>query len=710
MFSKRKNSKAEQFSQSLIDGLEACVVICESKTGGVLMMNSALKSELGIISLENQPCEDLMSDFFPDICDYSPRYLPENTQLPFKKDIIDKNGRYFSLSVNTIGWHDNIKAFSMLLQNVDEERKLSRKLYDLAYKDQLTGIPNRAKLKEDFEAITPDVKENRINGIIAIFDLDNFKAINDTYGHNTGDVMLRRIAEHFELNPAFKGHLYRLGGDEFVLFFWNSANRFPDEGALYSHYENLLSAAFVTYTMPNIETSCTLSMGVAFFPKHGKNYSELLRKSDIALYISKDSGRNCLTLFEDKYDTAKKFRDIYINMQPILSADGGTFAYEMIDKGSSDVNDEDSTLLADFDRTMDVLSLGDISGNAKFFIHFSKQLLNKSVYSNLPKSKFVVQINADSAIDDKHRLLECAQLCAAGYTIALCNVTQQSLKPDILKYATYIKLSLNSFEGASLQRLIRNNKKFFIASEINSNEDYNKAKNYGFSLFQGFYFSQPVLTQKTKDIDPLKANYYRLLKLTSTDDYVNFKEISDVISSDVALSYKLLKLLNSAAVGLRNRISSISTAVAYLGEESLKKWIAMLALRGLADDKPLELVRISLIRAQFGELLSPHFSPPKNHRHVFLTGMFSLLHIALEKTKEELFDEIPVADDIRLSIVSDSGPYSDLVDFYANYEYSNWDEVSRFAAENNLTDTLINESYIQAVRWFSMLTEDNKIN
>jgi len=222
-------------------------------------------------------------------------------------------------------------------------------------------------------------------------------------------------------------------------------------------------------------------------------------------------------------------------------------------------------------------------------------------------------------------------------------------------------------------------------------------------MFQGFYFNQPVEGRKTKEISPLKINYFRLLKLSSTDDYMDFKEISDIIASDVALSYKLLRILNSAAVGLRN-VSSISSAVAYMGEETLKKWIGVLALRGIAEDKPLELVRMSLIRARFGELLSPGFHIKRNAQQVFMVGMLSLLHIAMEMSKEELLEDIPVSDDIRESLLSRFGIYSDLLRFYENYEYANWEAVSQFVEENRLDSSVVNDSYIAAVKWYNDLT------
>jgi EAL and modified HD-GYP domain-containing signal transduction protein len=243
----------------------------------------------------------------------------------------------------------------------------------------------------------------------------------------------------------------------------------------------------------------------------------------------------------------------------------------------------------------------------------------------------------------------------------------------------------------------------FIASGIDTGKDFSEAKNAGFNLFQGFFFNKPAVVKNTKDMEPLRFNYLRLLKASSTDDYMDFREISSIISSDVALTYKLLRILNSAAVGLRN-VSNMAMAVAYMGEESLKQWIGVLALRGITEDKPLELVRMSLIRARFGELLAPHFRVQRDPEQVFMVGMLSLLHIALEMTKQQMLDEMPVTDEIRNSLLTKAGAHSDILRFFENFEYANWEDVSQFAVESQLDSQFINDSYIAAIKWTNELT------
>ena len=86
-----------------------------------------------------------------------------------------------------------------------------------------------------------------------------------------------------------------------------------------------------------------------------------------------------------------------------------------------------------------------------------------------------------------------------------------------------------------------------------------------------------------------------------------------------------------------------------------------------------------------------------------MVGMLSLLHIALEMPKEQLLEDIPVSDDIRNSLLTSTGVYSDMLRFYENYEYAAWDAVSQYIAEHKLSSTTVNDAYISAVKWYNDL-------
>jgi len=696
----------------ILDPHDMEVIVVRGKNCEVIYTNARAEERLIDEDGTVFTCKAVFSKHFPGLCENCPYGGKTDVADGIPFEIQDRDGRHFVVRRSTINWADGKPATIFMMRDITPEKEANERLYTLAYVDQLTGVPNRQKLKEDFVTLEDQIGSGKISGIVALFDLDHFKTVNDTYGHNTGDVVLRRLTEHLQENPDFRNTLYRLGGDEFIIFMNNPAGRFSTLPELQQHYTNVLSAALRSYTLPNIDVKCTLSIGIACFPYHGATLSDLLRKADIALYQAKEAGRNQIFLFEDHYDKAQKFKDMYINIQPVLLSAGKTFGYELIDRGQGDDDDEGTITLSEFNRTLDALGLGDLENNLHYFITYSKQLLSPAVLRNLPKEKFIVQMNLPpkaTKADIQKDLKIYNELRSNGYKVAVTGLDSGDPVAELLVIADYVKFVSSDTNLVRQKVLIAKNQRIrFIATGVDSMEDYQAARDAGFHMFQGYYFNTntPVVGRRTKEVSPLKVNYFRLMQLSSTEDYMDFKEISTVIASDVALSYKLLRILNSAAVGLRN-VSSISAAVAYMGEESLKKWIAVLALRGIAEDKPLELVRMSLIRARFGELLAPCFRIKRNPQQVFMVGMLSLLHIAMDMSREELLEDIPVTEEIRSSLLTRTGVYSDLLRFYENYEYANWDAVSGFVEENQLDSTMVSDTYIASVKWYNDLTANS---
>ncbi|MCL2051509.1 MAG: diguanylate cyclase [Lachnospiraceae bacterium] len=710
----KKNNKMSDFNKllgTILDPQDLEVFVTRGKNCEILFANQKAR-----FRLESEPQADpdakikegcrAFTKNLPDLCLNCP-YGGRKVEIDYKPfDTKDAEGRTYNVKCHAVNWSDGKPAAVFFLRDITNEIKARKRLYSLAYIDQLTKVPNRQRLKEDFQALEDKILAGQAIGVVAIFDMDNFKNVNDRYGHNTGDLMLRRLAEHIQDDKEFEGHLYRLGGDEFVLLFAEQAGKFESEDMMKKHFQELLKKALRAYTLPNIAVSCTLSIGAAMFPRHGNDMSDILRKADIALYQAKAGGRNQVSFFEDQYEVAQKFKDLFINIQPLLLGTGKTFGYELIDRGNTGEVDEQSVSLNGFNRTVDALGLKDIENDQYYFISYSAQLLNPAIAKILPKEKFIIQVTPSPEMN-QNDIKICMELRKRGYKLLISGLKNTEVTPDLLKIADYFKFCPADTDYAAQKRLILSNARVrFIAVSVNSLNDFKRAKENGFKLYQGYYFNEPIETTKTKEIAPIKVNYIQLLRLSSTDGPMDFQEISDIISHDVALTYKLLKILNSAAVGLRN-VSSIAMAVAYMGEENLKKWISVLALRGIAEDQPMEIFRMSLIRARFGELLAPHFRIKYDSKKIFMVGMLSLLHIALEMSKEQLIQEMPVAEDIQESLLTKSGVYAGLLRFYENYEYANWDEVSEFTDENRLDSQLVNDTYIEAVKWYNDLIKND---
>jgi EAL and modified HD-GYP domain-containing signal transduction protein len=352
------------------------------------------------------------------------------------------------------------------------------------------------------------------------------------------------------------------------------------------------------------------------------------------------------------------------------------------------------------------MKFDDIYNNQRYFVNYAANMV-AAAEQNLLKNKFVIQVE-NTSNNSEEDLQNYQKLKELGFAIAINCHDISALSIKLIEVADYIKIVPYKNTIESIKKLhVLNKDATLIAAHINDEQQLTFAKKAGCILYQGHYFKEASkMTEKIKSVEPIRSNYYKLLKLTCTDQHVDFQEISNIISSDPALSYRLLKMINSVEFRTKNQISSITMALSFVGEQRLKKWIALMSLRGITPDKPLELIRISLIRARFGELLAPHFNEDYNSDHVFMVGMLSLLHVALNKTQEELFEEISVVEDIRESLLSKTGKYSDMLTFFKNYEQCDWEEIAKFAKKNELSNHLVNESYIAATKWCNELMDE----
>ncbi|MDG0814658.1 GGDEF domain-containing protein [Cohnella rhizosphaerae] len=159
----------------------------------------------------------------------------------------------------------------------------------MAYHDALTGVGNRLYFQETLSSLL----QNGTEGALLLLDLDRFKAVNDRHGHQAGDKLLREIASKLRECTSGSGMLFRLGGDEFAVVL-------PDVGGTWEAAEtaeNLLAALTGHRGAISPDSPVTVSIGIAHWPAHGSDTTALLHAADIAMYKSKDQGRNRYSVY-----------------------------------------------------------------------------------------------------------------------------------------------------------------------------------------------------------------------------------------------------------------------------------------------------------------------------------------------------------------------------------------------------------------------------
>lgn len=177
--------------------------------------------------------------------------------------------------------------------NVTRRIEAQGRLRHMAEHDMLTGLANRYAFQNRIESDVSDSDDDDNVALLAI-DLDNFKAINDTYGHQAGDALLGKVAKRIRQTVRGRDWAARLGGDEFVVVTHDVAN--PMDACLMA--ARLITALSRPYQIGGLELHCTASVGVACAPIHARNARTLMKCADLALYEAKGDGRSCYRLFE----------------------------------------------------------------------------------------------------------------------------------------------------------------------------------------------------------------------------------------------------------------------------------------------------------------------------------------------------------------------------------------------------------------------------
>ena len=310
----QRQESADSRYKAIIDQANDGVVIVDAQTQAVLYTNPAFLERLGYTGAETQALT--LRDIFAD-GDAMPesvltRLRGANSQMALNMQHRCKNGYLIDIEVRCNALDvDGRDVLAYVTHDVSLRRKAEQQLIEnqhrldrMAHHDQLTGLPNRHYLAAFLpNAIAEAQAAASMLGVVFL-DLDRFKHINDTRGHETGDKLLQEVANRLRAVVRDSDVVIRMGGDEFVVVFRNGK----------SYDEVTLGAGRIIETLnqPIIidqhPLQTTGSVGVSVFPRDGSNMVELLKHSDTAMYQAKDRGRNNVQMFSHAMNRKLKHR------------------------------------------------------------------------------------------------------------------------------------------------------------------------------------------------------------------------------------------------------------------------------------------------------------------------------------------------------------------------------------------------------------------
>ncbi len=275
-----------------------------------------------------------------------------------------------------------------------------------------------------------------------------------------------------------------------------------------------------------------------------------------------------------------------------------------------------------------------------------------------------------------------------GYLIALDDFVYSPEWERFLPLVHIIKLDIMAMglEPACefvKQRRKKGSKRLFLAERVETEEEFTTARSAGFNFFQGYFFSKPEMVQ-TKYVSPEQVLAMELFKEVCRPE-VDFEKIEQIVAKDVALSYKLLRFVNTLSNRLEVTISSFKQALVYLGQDRLKLFVSLAVASFISAKKPKELYHLSLQRAQFCSLMSrtQHFS--QYQEQAFLIGLFSLLDALLDLSLEQLVNQLPLHKAVKVALLERQGPLGKLLSVEECYEKADWDGLIANCEQLNLS-------------------------
>ena len=391
----------------------------------------------------------------------------------------------------------------------------------------------------------------------------------------------------------------------------------------------------------------------------------------------------------------------FIARQPILDKDKSVFAYELLFRdGKSGAYPEHSEEKARFiSKHFHPLGLDDISGEKTSFITFSSDTLISRFPTTLNPDSVVVEL-ANPADNTSALFQACQHIKQLGFKLAIDDPMMVGLKHDIFPLIDIVKVDVTKARFENIEKQIpqyHDANVQLVAEQVNTQNNFSTCIDLGFDLFQGYFFSQPE-ARILRQLPTSKMNVVELMGASASADF-DLVKISQIIERDATLSFLLLKFINNPTINKRYKITSLRHALNYMGEVEIKKFIALLSLTSLGDEKPLEIIHMSLVRAKFFDLLCEQRGIKSDPPIAFLVGLFSLLEGLLDQSMPDILKQLPLSDEVNDALLGKNPEMNSYLSLVRAFESALWMTVIKQAKLLNIDQKQLHVLYNHAIVW-----------
>ena len=345
------------------------------------------------------------------------------------------------------------------------------------------------------------------------------------------------------------------------------------------------------------------------------------------------------------------------------------------------------------------IGIDQVAAGHRAFVTVDRDMLVSGAARLLPADR-VVLTRSGRLREDPELIQACDQMVWSGYRFTLNSDRPEELPEELLRLAEIATIDASDTNRQLLVDLAGWLKALHVrmlASNVSHRVERDLCTNLGFELFEGYKFAAPE-TLMRRDLPIEHMVTFRLLKLVR-DPRASDQEIEELLRRDVALSYKLLRMVNSAAIGGRD-IWSIGHALRLLGREQIARWLGLLLVTDSGKDGVrAELTHLTLVRARMCELLADVTGVHRARGSLFLVGMLSLLDRLLETPMEVLAESMELAPDVRGALLRREDFFGAVLALVEAYERGAWEDVDALAAGLGVGTVELAPTYLEALSW-----------
>lgn len=398
-----------------------------------------------------------------------------------------------------------------------------------------------------------------------------------------------------------------------------------------------------------------------------------------------------------------------IARQHIVDADQSIVGYELFNRTQGP---RDHTPASDASLVLNVVSQSGmhlVNSQADLFLNATHESLTGGQWDLLVPQRTIIEVppvaGHDAAgIEDAR--LKLVALRKRGFRLAFNHTVVAPVYKSWQEIADFVKVNVSAIDPSKMKALVdaiqARTGALAIAEKVESAAQFEMLKETGFHFFQGYWFSRPEVF-KSQVVSPSQASAASLFNKLHAN--AEIEDIELAIKKDATLGYNLLRLINSAGLGLRTRITSIRQAVLLLGNDRLQRWAALLMAAGV-DGKPSLAGNMAVVRAKLMELLAEgHFSAEEKEE-AFIIGLFSLLDRMLGCTMAEALTLLKLDTTITDTLLRGTGKYVDLLAMAAACELDDAAIFSEAAQRLDVSYREVNMAHMEAIIWAEAVYHD----